>query len=357
MLEKYRKRDQIELYAVSTVIWSMLLWMLLRRDWIFTRDSSGSFSDPMMVSGFVTAFAGILLSLLINRKFRAMLRRLLKDGILEGGVRDADDFETELRRRAFKWRLLTAFGIAVLMAIGFYNFYGWPDSGFLAEFTIASILLGAVAGHRLGAIIANGRLAKVARERDIRLLLVLDHPDGAGGTAALGNFLMFQAILITIILVWLSVWLILLPGYPGYQSWEFHLATLWLVALAIFGAGFVYPVLAFRKQMREAKNRLTARVGGEIDQSIAKLAQKKISTSDVADFMRNNEQHVAQINMRRALDELPSIPLGTIGKSLFRVTSLSAFVPPAFDILVTDDNAAGGWMKSTVGLVLKNIGL
>ena len=311
----------------------------------------------MLVSGLLTALGGLILSLFIERRFQEAITQLREDGILGDDRARVLAFECAWIARARRVRLLSAAGILLVVGIGYWVSYGGlPSDVELLKFWLASLLIAALVGHRLGVIGHYGRLAGALDRAGLSLHLVPGHADTAGGLAAIGNFLMFQGMLVAILIFYLTIWLILIPGYPNYVEWQGPYLAFWAVSTLFFYWGFVHPMFAFREGIRQAKRRDIEPRLARLRREIGELYAVRDAAEDDDTYFKANRALREALELRHQLAALPALPLGTVGRRLFSVTTALPFVSMGLNLLVAGNSAPRLFIDGAIKTLLEAAG-
>ncbi|MFK7753802.1 MAG: hypothetical protein AB8B51_14785 [Sedimentitalea sp.] len=322
----------------------------------FCRDIAkhevGTLVDPMLTTGYVTALFGLWLSLWLNGMFARLSQQLDRDGIIRWGPEDD-------ARIAF-WRLRLSYGltclIMVLMVAGMLisHFEGLPQDRDDWEFFLSSVVLGGLCGHRLGTAAAMGLVGRIAARRSDVVRLIVGHSDKMGGAQRLGEFLAFQCILISIPIIWLSLWLLLVWNYGdvffAYHQWiMLHLALL-CVALAVSFFSFVRPLFLFSTHYRRSKDGVMrdwiARTRTTLDQ-----LQNTGFQDNWQDVHAAIEQSGKITETSERIAALPTVPLRRSMQGWFSLSTLFPVALFSLEALAPENAEALGLLRKVISLI------
>jgi hypothetical protein len=220
--------------------------------------------DYLFCSGSLVTLGGLWLARGQPERFASMLDRLANRRALRADPELTPEAAAELRDqlddRARRWSsrggLLAGSAILVIWsAVGTTR-----DQDIRLFDELAGPVVGALGGYLvgrvLGRMVSYGLLGHFLARRRVRFGVTPWHVDGAGGLKPLGDYYLYQALLVALPAVFLLVWslLFLLPDFATrYDSWrETYLALLGL-AIVIEIVAFVAPMWHAHVAMKEAK--------------------------------------------------------------------------------------------------------
>lgn len=254
--------------------------------------------DPMFLSGATAFLLAIFLASDSRPRLLRALDKLRREGVLpiaDGTFRTLlDELRAEARRRARVHAGVVAFaefavvlvGAVLLPVLVFESEFiepaaeGWypqsigeiPTTRLLGLFSVA-VIAGSVAGAKLGELSAYGAYLNRFGEGDFQLALVPEHGDGFGGAAELWKYVVRQALLAIVPMVWIAVWLALMVVTlvaEAYDLWR--LPFLGLFALAVFYSrqALILPMAAVRtavvRRVRMVQDLRELDTGGDLDE-------------------------------------------------------------------------------------------
>jgi hypothetical protein len=205
----------------------------------------------------------------------------------------------------------SAAAVVIFVLAGYLYSFGSGVFGQKLEFTLLSVLTGALAGFRIGVAIAYGRLGAALERAGVQLSLIPGHPDDAGGTKPIGDFLLFQGWLLGLPMVWLTVWLIIVGSSSDldYAPWRLPFFALWLLTAVFFWLGTIVPINAFRGLMLEERAQFTKRFDAELDDRAGAALAQRARAREWSEFVTANDALVEAIKRRQQIAALPSLPL------------------------------------------------
>lgn len=272
----------------------LLLWFGIRLQTFL------DLNDSMAISGFLTVIAGLWISSYIEERFRRMLKTLLRENVLESDGDSLKGFLSKIERRSTRFQTGGATIIGVSLTLGYFFFYGDVELDWLIyEFSVASVVCALLVGGRLGLMVSYGQIANDVKEFHLATMIP-SHPDGAGGTKVIGDFLMFQGLLTSTIMVWLGTWLVVLGADPPpqYARWLYPFWGLFCVASGFFWFAVVRPVTRFRVVLKQIKKRIAARFDDAFTREMSASARSR-DTDTLGDFIRANQRLIELTDMRR----------------------------------------------------------
>ena len=264
--------------------------------------------DYMLISGFLAFVVAISLATGINRRLDAAIDRLRLNNAL---VITEDDIASLKQQMSEQGK-----GVQVWsgLLIGFLIFgsYVWVFGGVSAQiwqawrqgvlpeggtalvelgiFTLISALSAALAGLFFGRLTHYGTLAPVLSTDDSGLRITPGHFDGVCGLKPIGDFYLFQAVLLAIPILWLGAWWAwIIPTYKDvictvtaqpqflFREWQGPFFIQWLVVLGYFYTGFVRPFLTLRRRIRTKKAELNREDAARLEHEIFELQRRLVS--------------------------------------------------------------------------------
>ena len=255
--------------------------------------------DYMLISANCSFIAAMVLVLSLTRRFDASLRQLRLNNALVMSDDDVVDLKDRTRQRARTIELLSGLLIGTMVLGSFIFVFGefiatiwttWrmnqlPSGGWaLAEFglfVVISVVSAGIAGLFFGRLTRYGMLASVLSDDHERLRVIPGHFDGACGLKPIGDFYLFQAILLAIPILWLGAWWAwIIPQYKGlvcpvtqqpqmlFAEWRGPFFVQWLVVLGYFFMGFVRPFFKLRQRIRATRLSLVRDEAPRLEQEI-----------------------------------------------------------------------------------------
>lgn len=311
----------------------------------------GKLADPMLSTGFVFVFLGLWMSLWLDRLYDELSTQLRAEGVVRWT--EADNALIELRRRILSRGLAVVVAAVLLFGFLFHHFEGLPETGADWEFMVSALVLGALAGHRLGASAAYGtvgwRLNRPGRE----VTLIVGHADGAGGARRIGEFLAFQGVLISIPILWLTFWLALIWQYEAfgwlYDQWRITHLVLLLVALLVCWIGFIRPLLVFSAHYRQAKRSITEEWIAKTEGAIESCLGRYRSARDWETAKEAMEACEAITEVSDKISGLSSIPLRPAVRGVFSLATLFPVVTFVVELAAGQDSGLVPLLGKIIG--------
>ena len=215
--------------------------------------------DPMMLSGFVTIFIGLLYSLLIDRNQIKLVKRLHDIAVINLDSSHWSEIRRLLKRYTRISYILTTVAAVVLTLLGFHTrivaiLCDCPrPRTWTTEFIVASMFCAVLVGLRLGRAIANGFTGRAIRKVSLSFEMVPQHPDGAGGLDSIGRFYLWQASGLLVPTVWLLIWIWIMSYMPDMsyrykEDWLSHFQILLLfLTVVIWPVAVIAPMYSFHR--------------------------------------------------------------------------------------------------------------
>jgi hypothetical protein len=278
----------------------------------------------------------------------------------------ATAIEYTIERYGLWARAASAASIGVVMAAAVLSFYSWRLAAVDGEFLVASVLLGTIVGARLGTVAAYGLFPRLLIRRRARLNLVPGHDDESGGVGIVGAYFVLQGALVTIVIVWIIVWIALIDFVPcdstvaqcfseNYGDWRQHFYLLILISGSFLYFGSILPLYQLRRLMAEARS-------GFAD--LARRLEREIAEWGPAVADEGAEAALKRIDMRRRLlremdfiRSLPEFPLGASARKLFTLTNSLPIVGLIVDLAIPGKSQLGKIVNSVVEALAQGLGL
>ena len=299
--------------------------------------------DRLSFTAFVTVIVGLLYGVIVDRSKVELIARWQRAGILSIGETQWNGIISYLNRIELKITGAVVVISLAFMAAGYaWAFYledgrfqdsftykcngspGTPTEAYalVMEFLIAVSVCSLLASLRLGRVVTHGLIGRAVFAHDVRINIIIEHPDRTGGLAQIGQFYLLQSSMLLPQFVWLIAWLYLLEtssSYEYYEQWKIFLYLGIPAAGAAFVAVFWLPILSFRRAIREwKKNNLDRIVDLGIEQ-IVRLAHSSVLTSDTLARRRVLVNYISDLN------NLPDWPVSRRTRNGF----VSLFLLPA----------------------------
>jgi len=313
-------------------------------------EELGSLRDPMLATGYVAALLGLWLSVWLEPLYLRLNRQMRRDQLVPWD--ESDVVAIERLRRWLARGVAAAVGIALLISfLGFHYELGLPATPFDWEHFLSTLLLGVMAGHRLGTAGAMGWMGRTIARQGEDLKLILGHADGMGGARYLGDFLAYQGVLIAVPILWLSGWIASLIAQPfvliGYQQWLVPFLMLFLIAVFVLTISFLMPLQHFSARFRAAKARALSNWVKKTSGELARLSRDaKMDDWKAASDAMDDIGKVTGVAQR--IEAMPDVPVGLGLRSSLSVTTFAPILLLAVEIVLPTSNG-GGFLTVVLG--------
>ncbi|WP_203915647.1 hypothetical protein [Rugosimonospora africana] len=296
--------------------------------------------DTMWVSAWLAVAVAWSLVRGTPLKMRRMLGRLDDRHTIDGAPGDAARrLSADLERVARHWAavgggvILLAFAVSGPW-IGIETVSGMSlrHAGLLAGYFVPALLAALVTGAWIGRMAAHGRLGNQLRRHRLRLRVIPDHPDGAGGLRPLGAFYMYQSLVGAVPAAFFVVWLFLIAISGdhglGARYGSYVPQYRWL-----FGAAVATEVLAFVAPMRSIHEIMRAEKEGELWRESDRLSRQiedirgRLKDAHVPDRKDQEGQLAALVSRFEALEATPTWPVDATIRRRFTLRNLSLLLP------------------------------
>ena len=302
-------------------------------------------SDVLLWSGSIAVSLAFWFAQYIPERLRFTLRRLFESGILRRANERvyADEVEAliaEFENSSKSWSRVAGPLLALVVFVLYKIDYLEWDNNFTVAFTFYSVLVAYAAGSLLGLVAFNSRIVKLLTARNIRVVPVPGFPDHVAGLRPVGDFYLFQALIVAIPAIHLSVWWFLIRFAPAsfsylpsdYGSWEQVYSWLLIVVVVLEVLSFSLPVWQFHGILRKSKLEFQH----ALDEDFSELAEKYSLNFMPEDSSEYESLQIDMQNFRSKFEEvenMPTWPLAKITRRFFEVNGLLV-LPPALIELV-----------------------
>ncbi|MFK4065882.1 hypothetical protein [Streptomyces sp. NPDC029674] len=315
-----RRRLLLVSLAVATVLGVSMASGFSRYGW-----------DWLYLSGILTFLIGVELSEPLEGALNDTLRSLADDGTLRMNNRELRILRRAVRRHSRRNQKIAGSVVGGALGLSWFVFVSVTPGGLAHALTHNAVapvfqsLGGAVAGQRLGRMVAYGNVWRLLPRRSRILDLMPDHPDGAAGLRAIGRFHFRLSLIVALPAVYLGAWYIFIPLVPGdYEGWR--TIYLWLLALAIgFEVlAFLLPMGAVHQRMQRQSERWAAQASRLVPRIRSTQAALVEATSGHEDF---NSRIQVLLDRHRALTEAPTWPIDPALRRWFTLNNTALFIP------------------------------
>jgi hypothetical protein len=287
--------------------------------------------DLLFVSGCLTVIGGLWLARGQSERFAAMLERLANRSALEkrGGplsYEDVAEMHATIDARAEKWAGRGSVALAVLLAVAFVTVDATRGGVPLLQAiggALAGALGGFLVGRPLGRMLTYSLLGRSLAGAKVWVRTTPGHIDGAAGLKPLGDYYLFQALLLALPAAFLLAWtlVLLIPSwdrrYSGWRDWYLGLLA---AAICLEVVAFAAPLwrahVVMKKQKRKALAKADRALGPAIAAQRAKLEQD----------LDNDERTAARDRLAQltsSYEEIETMPTWPIDRSVRRRLTLA----------------------------------
>lgn len=310
-------------WVVSLIWYGMIILLLFwfvdfnnRAPKIFGEDWFSR--DPMAFTGFLTVILGILYSVAVDKNQRRLIDRWHNSMVFVSDDVTKDRISTGVISTSFVLQIVITAITVIAMITGYSQFFGNVD--YFDEFWLASLICAVLIGLRMGRVASHGFIGNSIEKHENAIRIAVFHPDRTGGLGQIGNFYFLQASVILVPIIWLLVWVLIIPSmadnpdWQDYTKWVDHFYRLLMICFAVFLLAFFLPMLSFRRMIRNWKKEnlhgQLKRVHGELigirGDPVLQFKKREID-KDLTTFLYN-------------LNHLPDFPVSPITKSVFMTT-------------------------------------
>ena len=331
---------RVELAIIVAVYLACCIWVAMRIQDLFLFEN-GRWDDPMLSSGFATALAAIGLSLWIERRYLRMINYLNQGHLIQDQSGSLHAIHQDILAFRGRLRLILPLAISAMMVPGFiFAFIRMSDADWNAledakqlEFFAGSVVLGVLAGHRLGTTAGLGGFAAFLARDGIRWRLVPGHPDKLGGVGSFGGYLAYQGFLCAIPLIWLTFWIVAGRFWyvEQYSQWTALHVGLWCIAAYVAYRGFYVPTrilsVRFATAKAELSNRFVPGLNAELQE-----AYRDLDAGATHDHAHAATDRISRAWLfRRAIEDLPAMAIGPVLTRLYNYGPLAVALPMVFE--------------------------
>lgn len=341
--------------------------------------------DYMLISGFAAFIGAIWLVRDINQRLDKAIERLRLNNALvvtEEGVRS---LKREMSSHGRTIQVWSALLIGLLIFVSFLWVFGdlarqiwtaWrqgllPQGGTalveLGIFTLLSACCAALAGLFFGRLAHFGTLASVLSTDAAGLNIAPGHFDGAAGLKPIGDFYLYQAVLLAIPILWLGAWWAwIIPNYKDvicavtgqpqflFREWQGPFFIMWLVVLVYFHLGFVRPFLILHRRIRTTRLALDSTEAKRLEEDIYRLQEHAVATDSTTRARLSDD--IERLSRRLwSIRNMWDWPMDRLSLAKFRSLVLGEVVLPLAAAAVAPEHldASGPltlqWLQSMLG--------
>jgi hypothetical protein len=279
----------------------------------------------------LTALGGLWLARGQSESFENMLERLVNRGSLaqDRGIEKApeppltrDELSTllvALDVRTRRWRSWFGLSLGVTTAVVWIvnKDLNVPHRPGLSFNSVTGPLVGAVLGYLVGRVIGRmasyGMLGTFLAHRRVTFRSTLGHVDGAAGLKPVGDYYLYQALLLTLPAIFLLAWLAMfnIPKWHERDGERWQGAYIAFLALAILLeiVVFVVPMWRAHIAMKQEKHRQRVTADTTLGPEISEI-RAQLERNLTADARKAAQDRLESLTMRyQAIESMPTWPL------------------------------------------------
>jgi hypothetical protein len=287
--------------------------------------------DLLFVSGIMTALGGLWLARGQRESFENMLERLVNRGSLahDRGPEKAPEppltreelstLRVDLGARTRRWQSWFGFSLGVTMAVVWIvnKDLNVPERASVSFNSVTGPLVGAVVGYLVGRVLGRmasyGLLGTFLSHRGVTFRATPGHVDGAAGLKPVGDYYLYQALLLTLPAIFLLAWLAMF----NIPKWHDRYADRWqgtyiaLLALAILLEIVVFFVPMWRAHvaMKQEKHRQLVTADTTLGPEISEVRAQLDGTLTV-DARSAAQDRLESLTARyQAIESMPTWPM------------------------------------------------
>ena len=218
--------------------------------------------DMLLVTGLAAFALGLLMVEQIPYRFKLALKLMIDHRVLELTNADLKRLHKNINKVKNSWsyNLARISSVAMLIAFVVAFFQGYPVTLPHIVLTLFEVAGAYIAGFYIGRTLAYGWFGIALKEEQFTLRLIPDRVDGAGGLKPIGDFYLYQAMVVAIPALFVGLWALLISLLPLYRyrygQWrEPYLGLLLLTLIFVFIA-LILPMWSLHKLMEYEKRKL-----------------------------------------------------------------------------------------------------
>lgn len=317
-------------YLVTGVSLAILLWEARPRG-----SPTNFFAwDILLISGFLTFVAGLMIAQGGRERLERMLGRLANRGSLGGEtlVKIQDGLEDCTHGWMRAGGLVVAVSILMAFTVLIWLNRGTPRAISLMFLGLFEGAWGYLAGRCLGRMVSYGRLGWFLKTMRARISVTPGHIDGAAGLKPIGDFYFRQAMVAAVPAIFLAIWWLIIPAWPEpsirarYLQWMHPYLGLLILAIAVEALAFVAPMSWFHMEMKRQKDQLLSEAD-ELSESIAKIQLQLVESLAKEERDNLNEQLSLKKKQYWDIEGMPTWPVGSSVARRFAVQNVALLLP------------------------------
>ena len=321
-----------------TVGYRLLLWSTLP---VFALRLVAAFLhhfrlDLLGLSAWFVLLVGLELAAATPARLTRAVERLTVRQLPSGQA--YDDLSADLERAGHFWSVVVALVVVVLLAVssppilifGHVDWLSWSSGG-LGSDLVVGILGAALAGIWLGRMIGYCTLGRTLAKRKLQVRVAAGHPDGAGGLKPIGDFYLYQSLIVTLPTIFLAVWVLVFslagasPLVADQRSFLGQYIVLLPVAILIQVLAFFLPMIPLHRSMAIQKQ-----------DALVQIVRSWSDAADQRDRLRarggrgwdSAGQRIAGLTERyQEIEKTPGWPIDPSMRRRFALRNLSFLIP------------------------------
>jgi len=231
--------------AANTRRFLLLAWLVYLGYNAFTYQTDYVYWDYLLLTGMFALWLGLIFIVKLDADFHQCIERLFTRQVLSTPLPLGNTLEQRINQHADKLARIFALICTTAMILGFIISNVLDPRLNKALLTIPVAAASYLSGCLLGRLVSHGKLAKYLKLENITVSIFPDHVDGVGGLKPIGDFFFSQAMVASIPVLFLGIWVVLIPYWPGqdYSDWSITYLGLLILALIIMLLAFVVPMV------------------------------------------------------------------------------------------------------------------
>jgi MFS family permease len=284
----------------------------------------------LLLTGLAAFALGLLMVERIPYRFKLALKGMTEHRVLELTNADTERLYSIIKkmknRWSFRFALFSAVAMLIAFIIAFFQDYTLsPDRIWLTLFEVAGAY---IAGFYIGrTIIGYGWFAIALRKEKFTLRLIPDHLDGAAGLRPIGNFYLFQTIVVAIPALFVGVWALLISLVPRYRDlyghWRISYILLLLLTLTFVVLALILPMWSLHKLMENEKRELLKDADDNLYAKILEidtLLKANLENKEYDDWFQNQNLKDKLQEQFRVIERTPTWPFDVTPRNAFFAT-------------------------------------
>jgi uncharacterized membrane protein len=323
-------KQQRWLYLLTGFSLAILIWQSRP-----TGSTTDFFAwDILLISGFLTFVAGLMIAQGSRERLERMLDRLANRGSLTGET--LTNIEVGLEARTRGWiragGLVVAASILIAFTVVIWLNRGTPRATSLMFLGLFEAGWGYIAGRYLGRMASYGCLGWFLNTMHARITVKPGYIDGAAGLKPIGDFYFRQAIVAAVPAGFLAIWWLIIPAWPDpslrarYLQWMHPYLGLLTVAMVVEALAFVAPMRWFHSEMKRQKEQLLSEAD-ELSEGIARIRIQLAESLAKPDRDNLNEQLSLKTKQYWDIEGMPTWPVDRSVARRFTLQNLGLLLP------------------------------